>query len=352
MGMNSHPAIVATESSLEADFVLYMPISTKIPPVDASARTLVVLDEGDGSGYWGSVQENSYLLYLKRSWVNKRDGAYTGIGKRYKRNYFPLAYSVSDSYFDASKTKRGDQRHIDIVCSNRPRDRQPTRTRVVQWVADFLDENSQKYNGIAGEVNAAGRRTIDDAYFGAMRSAKIVVTCNPSHWEGDFRTFEALASGALVFVDEMYVPHPRPFVNEQHVVVYDNSDPDDFVRKIKFYLERPELARKIAVAGLRHALRYHRAVSRMDFVLRSAHELVSPASRYTHTAKQIAYDVNATTQIDPVVDPKDPSVNKPNIPAKLNLGRRFRTKPLSQEAIDVLVKRNQQRRRKGSKKKR
>ena len=36
----------------------------------------------------------------------------------------------------------------------------------------------------------------------ACAVAKIVVTCNPSHSEGDFRTFEALASGALVFVDE------------------------------------------------------------------------------------------------------------------------------------------------------
>jgi len=36
-----------------------------------------------------------------------------------------------------------------------------------------------------------------------MREARIVVTCNPSHWEGDFRLFEAMLSGALVFVDEM-----------------------------------------------------------------------------------------------------------------------------------------------------
>ena len=46
----------------------------------------------------GDDKEDSYLGYFKRSWVSKKDGAYTGTGKRYQRNYFPLAYSVADEY--------------------------------------------------------------------------------------------------------------------------------------------------------------------------------------------------------------------------------------------------------------
>ena len=53
------------------------------------------------------------------------------------------------------------------------------------------------------------RKTVDASYFGWMRSAQIVVTCNPSHWDGDFRLFEALASGALVFTDELHTPQPH-----------------------------------------------------------------------------------------------------------------------------------------------
>lgn len=184
MGFKSHPAIIPTSSMTEADLIIYLPVSTREPPTAAQGATptkLIVLDEGDGAGYYGKVKEQSYLIYLKRSWVTKRDGAYTGTGRRYSRNYFPMAYSVSDSYFDPEKTKSGSERSIDVVCSNRPTDRQPTRARIVYWVSDFLDKHSGKYRGIAGEINGAGRKEINEAYFAAMRTAKIVVTCNPSH---------------------------------------------------------------------------------------------------------------------------------------------------------------------------
>lgn len=153
-------------------------------------------------------------------------------------------------------------------------------------------------------------------------------------------------AGALVFVDEMYVPHPRKFVHDEHVIVYDNSDPIDFARKLLFYLEHPTEARRIAANGLRHALAYHRAVSRMDFVLRSAHEMASAgrASSYSFTAKQIAYDVNATTQVSPVVNISDPAINVQNIDPHRNIGRRYRTSPLSSQVLTELIERNQKRR--------
>ncbi|KAJ8610357.1 hypothetical protein CTAYLR_003899 [Chrysophaeum taylorii] len=343
MGFSTHPAIIPSPL-VEADFVLYMPVSTREPPTGVPATKLVVLDEGDGAGVYGKVKEHAYLVYLKRSWVTKRDGVYTGTGRRYKRHYYPMAYSVSDSYFDSKSTTV--RRPLDVVCSNRPTDRQPTRARVVKWIADFLDKH-ENYEGIAGEVNAAGRKEINKAYFAAMREAKIVVTCNPSHWEGDFRTFEALASGALVFVDEMYVPHPHPFVHEKHLIVYDNSDPDDFERKLLYYLERPREARSIAINGLRHALKYHRAVSRMDYILRSAHEIASGGhgTPYTFTASQIKFDVNATTQVPPVVDIAHPSMNLQHIDWKLNVGRTKVPPPLSQGDLEDLVLRNRETRR-------
>jgi len=358
-GFDAHPAIVPVASILQAEFVLYLPVSTRNPPTardGATPTNLVVLDEGDGAGVYAKIAEHDYLVYLKRSWVTKKDGAYTGTGKRYARNYYPLAYSVSDSYFDASKTKDGADRTLDVLCSNRPTDKQPTRARVVRWVRDFLDRDTtttdgeattkRTYRGIAGEINAAGRREINDAYFSAMRNAKIVVTANPSHWEGDFRFFEAVAPGALVFVDEMYVPHPRPFRHGEHLVVFDNSDQAEFVRLLEYYLEHPAEARRIARNGLRHALRYHRAVSRMDYVLRSAHEVArAGATAYTHTARQIAFDVNATTQVDPVVDIARPEMRRQNLDAGLNLGRRHRVPPpLTTSENADLVRVNRERR--------
>ena len=42
--------------------------------------------------------------------------------------------------------------------------------------------------------------------------------------KGDFRLWEAMASGSLVFVDEMSTPMPYPLLDGVHIVVYDNND--------------------------------------------------------------------------------------------------------------------------------
>ena len=341
-GFAKHPFIEPVMDATGADFVLYLPVSTRTPPQfirdKKEQRQLIVLDEGDGAGYFPAVKQDDYLAYFKRSWVSKRDGAYTGHGRRYQRHYYPLAYSIADSYFDASKMGKM-ARTIDILCSNRPHERQPTRSRIVSWIHDYLEKHAD-VKGIAGDVNSGGRREINEVYFNSMRRAKIVVTCNPSHWEGDFRTFEALASGALVFVDEMYTPHPRPFVDGEHVVVYDNSDPDAFFQKLDYYLSHPLEAQKLAAAGLRHALRYHRAVSRLDFVLRSAHELRAEESSYTYTASQIKDDVKATTQVDPIVDIGGAYRDVKSVSATANVGRRKKPAPLSKDDIQRLVQQN------------
>lgn len=42
-------------------------------------------------------------------------------------------------------------------------------------------------------------------YFDKMTHAQIVVTVNPGNWEGDFRLWESMCTGALVFVDPIMV---------------------------------------------------------------------------------------------------------------------------------------------------
>jgi hypothetical protein len=51
--------------------------------------------------------------------------------------------------------------------------------------------------------------------------------------EGDFRLFEAMLSGALVFVDEMFAPSPHPLRHGVHVVVYDTTDQAAFEDKLR-----------------------------------------------------------------------------------------------------------------------
>ena len=70
-------------------------------------------------------------------------------------------------------------------------------------------------------INVQGRRVIQNTnYLDTMRQARVVVTSNPTGWEGDSRTWEALASGALVMVDTMVVPTPFPLKDKVRNISY------------------------------------------------------------------------------------------------------------------------------------
>ena len=127
-------------------------------------------------------------------------------------------------------------------------------------------------SGFFGEFDTSQRNVISAPYFALMRRARVVVTCNPGDWEGDFRTWEAVASGALVFMDRHYAPMPHAFVDGDEAAIYDNGDGPAFKARLGGALA-PGNASRTAEAGergLRKALRHHRAVSRVDWLLRSA----------------------------------------------------------------------------------
>lgn len=114
----------------------------------------------------------------------------------------------------------------------------------------------------------AGRRVIQNAnYLDTMRQSRVVVTSNPTGWEGDSRTWEALASGALVMVDTMVVPLPFPLVDKVHVVYYDPMDKAAFLEKLRYYLSHPDEARRIGLQGHAYAVRHHRTANRADYML-------------------------------------------------------------------------------------
>ena len=109
------------------------------------------------------------------------------------------------------------------------------------------------------------------AYFQQMFNSRIIVTVNPADWEGDFRLWESLCTGALIFVDPLYVPHPYPLKHGEHVIHYDNNNKTDLYMKLDYYRANPTEARRIAVNGYLHAMKYHRTVNMIDYILRSAH---------------------------------------------------------------------------------
>jgi hypothetical protein len=204
----------------DADAVLWLPTSTNNAPVGFTNASLarrlvgghglprlVVLDEGDHHGVYPPAAKLPYLAYFKRSWVKKRDGLYLGPGARLPRAFFPLPYAASDAYHPLPGGRDGATRRFESLAA-RPRpvvsslrcdpSRQPTRCKVLNWtaaaaqrlVADLPLAGRQATGAgpagvgqsVVGEVNRGGRKEINAGYFATMRQARIVVTCNPSHW--------------------------------------------------------------------------------------------------------------------------------------------------------------------------
>jgi hypothetical protein len=100
----------------------------------------------------------------------------------------------------------------------------------------------------------------------AQKRCKVVFTAQPTHCEGDNRTWEAMASKALVFLDKTYQPMHNPLVDGVHCCKYDASDRSSIlaaVDRAKWYLDHPEELEQIALAGYEFTLRYHRPINRI-----------------------------------------------------------------------------------------
>ena len=125
-------------------------------------------------------------------------------------------------------------------------------------------------------------------YRAALRAARVVVTVNPTNWDGDHRALEALASGAAVLCD----PSPslaatrEPPLDGTHWVEFsasfDKGSGRDssyeagasnrrvFLAKLAALVHDHSRAARIGAAGRALVARSHRGVSRVDEILEAA----------------------------------------------------------------------------------
>ena len=183
-------------------------------------------------------------------------------------------------------------------------------------------------------MNTATRTTVSMAYFQQMFNARIIVTVNPADWEGDFRLWESMCTGALVFVDPLYVPNPYPLLGGEHVVFFDNNNKTDLWSKLDYYRANPLEARRIAEYGYLFAMKYHRTVNMMDYILRSAHlkhavqHKILPLPHYVYSAQYLNYE--AAAQEKAMILCKSPGVYAP-VPSDVHFSN-------NTEAIASMVK--------------
>lgn len=259
-GVDDHPFVKWAPSVEQADVILYIPPSADPPLHDK----VLVLDERDSTAVDGLLKK--FDIVFKRSFIKRRDGVHYGT---VDRRAIPFHYAMSNSYVFPEL-----ERTLDIVCTLRVgRGEYPLRGRVLNWTRSAMLELGA--NGFAAELNSGSRTSLSEPYFKLMKRAKIIVTANPGDWCGDFRTFEALTTGALVVIDSMCPPIPFGLSDKQHVALFDPTPGhyEAFRDTLRFYLTNPGKRRAIAVNGLVRALTYHRAVSRLDWILFTALEL-------------------------------------------------------------------------------
>ncbi len=292
-GLLLHPNIHLVSDPNDAEIVVYLPVSSEWKKSECNnvlyRRKMIVIDEGDYQPLFHPDDGNEeWLLYFKRSYVNRHVGEYKGF-MNYLDNpvVFPMTYPIAEAYIKTDFTPFHN-RKMEFVCTLRGGPHDPLRQRIKEWTQQYAAARGVK-NFIAGEVNHASRTTVDENYFHHLYNAKIIVTANPSGWEGDFRLMEAFGSGALIFVDKMYVPRPHPLIHGKHVIYYDNNNKTDFFDKLDYYRHHEQESIKVAIHGYLHTMKYHRTACLMDYIFRTAHIKLDPTQKSKYF--QTGYDM-------------------------------------------------------------
>jgi hypothetical protein len=277
-GLAEHPRVLLCDSPSGADFVFWHFQAWDSRLVFPRER-LVYVDWSDDPLCIYPVDP---LVYFKRSWPYPSSTSrlhslydvpnaprYVLEQPRRPSLYQPTSYCVMDDFVVEEELERD----IDLACFLRPNQE---RRAVVLHLLEQLDLPGLRVH--LGPVSDAGRDRFDSGYLHALRRSKIVVTVGPDWAEGDSRTWEALANGPLVVQPEMLTPLPEPFVDGRHIAYFRGDDllsptrQREFLELVVHHLERLDDAVAIGAAGRAHALRHHRAVNRVDAMLRAAVE--------------------------------------------------------------------------------
>lgn len=270
-GLVNNSRVELVESEGESDFVFLFyyveRLSRQSPSWAFPPEKTVIIDYHDRPG-WFFISHVS-LAYFKRSWTEiEEKGNYT-VRKPCPKpsNAHPLTFAIMDEFIVNEKTERD----ISLSCTFRPAKHRKhlNRERVLNLlkVMDIPGKTQLgSYNkGSMKRFNAPDMRE----YFKLLKRSRIVVTCGPGRSEGDHRTWEAFASGALVFIDTMYFPLTHPLVDGKHCIFYEPSDSGlmELSGKIEYFMEHQNKAEVIAKEGHEFAMKYHRTSNRIDEIL-------------------------------------------------------------------------------------
>ena len=261
---NSRVKLVNSERESDFVFLFYYASGRCLSRKEFPPEKTVLIDYHDKANWVCPIE---CLAYFKRSWVNRidKEGITVSVPISWPANFHPLMMAIMDEFI----IREDLERDYALSCSLRKVKRHYNRRKVLK----LLEGMRFRAKIHIGEFNRGTmfRFNAPDMgdYFRLLRRSKIIVTCNPGKWEGDHRTWEAFANGALVFVDRTLTPLAHPFIDKEHCIFYDLSDRGlrTLREQIYYYLDRTDKAERIAHAGHEFAMKYHRSSNRIDEIL-------------------------------------------------------------------------------------
>ncbi|HEY0709326.1 MAG TPA: DUF1796 family putative cysteine peptidase [Polyangia bacterium] len=316
-GLRAHPQVVLVDTAEAADVVIlcqnhlvgHNPFHVEFQVLKTRhfERT-IMLDYSDDPVEILDAADFQWRLYFKRSCVDRDNGRVMDYGGFPIR---PTAYCVSDEMCeppastatsDATSTSR--PRPIDVSCLfddgviETPHYTM-ARGRLLKFAKRFAAARPQLVTqlGTVSPCGPVGRARVDPAYKRCLYDSKIVLHANPDPWEGDSRLWEALAAGALVFVDRMHAPIENPLVDGEHLIFYDLTDEGLRLleQKVLHYLNDDAARERIGAQGRAFVLEHHRSVNRVDAIIQAL-ERTTP-SHHDHTGAV----TSSTARLDIVV---------------------------------------------------
>lgn len=279
-GLLAHPQVTLVDRPELADYLIFCqnhlvdhcPFHTQFRPIkDRYKERTILLDYDDDPGMIFDAADFRWRLYFKRSCVDHATGTpldYGGLP------VIPTAYCVVDD-MAAPPADLGPTRRLDVSCLfddyvvDSPYFREG-RGRLLRFARQLTATRCLAAQiGPVSESGAEGRSRIHPLYKHTLYDSRIVLHANPDPWEGDARTWEALASGALVFVDRMHAPIQHPLIDGQHLVFYDLTDEGmtALEEQVLYYLDHEPERERIGQAGRDFVLTHHRSINRANAIV-------------------------------------------------------------------------------------
>lgn len=176
------------------------------------------------------------------------------------------------------------------------------------WAPRYVEASSEKKHETVFVGNLDRKLNPDRVdFFEKLKTLVPIETLLGKYWEifpfseivvnqsvkGDvnFRTFEAMMSGAVLLTEKAGNGLFDLFRDDEHLVTYEKGNVEEAARKIKSLLENPAKMREIALKGRNEILAKHTAAERAKQVLRIATSLKKKRNTYRYLGAMINYNV-------------------------------------------------------------